>query len=125
MSQRQSESPLNSDELNQLSKAELVLVVLTQQTLIEELGREIEKLKLSRDLDSKTSSKGSVAKTFKSTSILYQSNFLSSDFKERFNKFFLSYTIPIVDTFYLTFINGVHNFNASYCPPCCIKGLIS
>jgi transposase len=57
MSQSQSGSPLNSDELNQLSKAELVQVVLTQQKLIEELRQEIEKLKLSRNLDSKISSK--------------------------------------------------------------------
>ena len=57
MSQNQSSSPFNPDELNQLSKAELVQIILTQQKLIEQLKQEIEKLKLSRDLDSKTSSK--------------------------------------------------------------------
>ncbi len=50
MSQNQSSSPFNPDELNQLSKAELVQIILTQQKLIEQLKQEIEKLKLSRDL---------------------------------------------------------------------------
>jgi len=40
-----------------LLKAELVEIILTQHKLIEELRIEIENLKLSRDLDSKTSSK--------------------------------------------------------------------
>ncbi len=57
MSQNQSSSPFNPDELNQLSKAELVQIILTQQKLIEQLKQEIEKLKLSRDKNSKTSSK--------------------------------------------------------------------
>ncbi|MGK7930128.1 MAG: IS66 family transposase [Microcystaceae cyanobacterium] len=50
-------SLLNRDELNQLSKEELVDIVLTQQERLKQLEQEIEKLKLSRDLDSKTSSK--------------------------------------------------------------------
>lgn len=57
MSQSQLGSQLKADELNQLSKAELGQIILTQQKLIEELKREIEKLKLSPNLDSKTSSK--------------------------------------------------------------------
>ena len=57
MSQSQSVPPLTPESLNQLSKAELVQIILTQQKVIEELQLEIEKLKLSRDLDSKTSSK--------------------------------------------------------------------
>ena len=50
-------SLLNRDELNQLSKEELVDIVLTQHERLQQLEQEIEKLKLSRDLDSKTSSK--------------------------------------------------------------------
>ena len=57
MSASQSEPPLNPKTLNQLSKDELVKIILTQQKVIEELRIEIEKLKLSRDLDSQTSSK--------------------------------------------------------------------
>jgi transposase len=84
MSQRQSESPLNSDQLSQLSKAELVRVVLTQQTLIEELGREIEKLKLSRDLDSKTSSKPPSTDLLKKSEKAKQDQDSNSDtFKKR------------------------------------------
>ena len=56
LSQSQSGSALNLEKLNQLSKAELVTLILTQHKLIEELRIEIENLKLSRDLDSKTSS---------------------------------------------------------------------
>ena len=44
-------------QLNQLSKKELVEVILAQQKIIEELKIEIEKLKISRNLDSKISSK--------------------------------------------------------------------
>jgi transposase len=44
-------------KLNQLSKKELVRMVLIQQEIIEELKKEIEKLKISRSLDSKISSK--------------------------------------------------------------------
>ncbi len=40
-----------------MSKAQLVEILLAQQKVIEELQREIEKFKFSRDLDSKTSSK--------------------------------------------------------------------
>jgi transposase len=47
----------NQQQLNQLSKKELVEVVLAQQKIIEELKIEIEKLKISRNLDSKISSK--------------------------------------------------------------------
>ncbi len=57
MSQSEPGGQLNPDELNQLSKSELVQIILTQQKLIEQLRQEIEKLKLSRDLDSQTSSK--------------------------------------------------------------------
>ena len=53
------------------------------------------------------------------------SNVLSSDSKERFNKFFFRYTIPLTDIFYLSFSNHVHSFNASDCSPCCMKRLIS
>jgi transposase len=45
------------EKLNQLSKKELVRMILTQQEIIEELKQEIEKLKISRSLDSKISSK--------------------------------------------------------------------
>ena len=57
MSQSESGLQLRAEQLNQLSKSELVPIILTQQKLIEQLRQEIEKLKLSRDLDSKTSSK--------------------------------------------------------------------
>ena len=57
MSQSQSVPPLTPESLNQLSKAELVQFILTQQKVIGELQLEIEKLKFGRDLDSKTSSK--------------------------------------------------------------------
>ena len=43
--------------LNQLSKTELVQVIISQQKIIEELKQEIAKLKVSRELDSQTSSK--------------------------------------------------------------------
>lgn len=45
------------EKLSQLSKEELVEIILTQQEAIESLKEEIERLKLSRDLDSKISSK--------------------------------------------------------------------
>ena len=48
--------PLNAENLNQLSKKELVKMLLTQQKVIEKLQLEIQKLKLSRETDSKTSS---------------------------------------------------------------------
>lgn len=53
---QQSESN-NQEQLNQLSKKELVEIILAQQKIIEELKIEIEKLKVSRNLDSKISSK--------------------------------------------------------------------
>ncbi|EAZ88524.1 IS66-like element ISCysp3 family transposase [Crocosphaera chwakensis] len=57
MSQTEPGVQLNPDELNQLSKSGLVQIILAQQKLIEQLQKEIEKLKLSRNLDSQTSSK--------------------------------------------------------------------
>ncbi len=45
------------EKLNQLSKKELVKLILSQQEIIEQLKIEIEKLKISRSLDSKISSK--------------------------------------------------------------------
>lgn len=48
---------LTPENLNQLSRKELVKILLTQQKIIEQLQLEIEKLKISRDLDSKSSSK--------------------------------------------------------------------
>lgn len=45
------------ESLSQLSKEELVVVVIEQQKIIEQLRQEIERLKVSRDLDSQTSSK--------------------------------------------------------------------
>ena len=47
----------NQQQLNQLSKKELVEVISAQPKIIEELKIEIEKLKISRNLDSKISSK--------------------------------------------------------------------
>ncbi len=43
--------------LSQLSKSELVQLIISQQKIIEKLRQEIAKLKISRDLDSQTSSK--------------------------------------------------------------------
>lgn len=40
------------DSLNQLSREELVVLVMQQQKIIEQLTEEIERLKVSRDLDS-------------------------------------------------------------------------
>ena len=57
MSQNQSVSPHHRESLNQLSKEELVEMILVQQKLVEQLQLEIEKLTVSRDLDSKNSSK--------------------------------------------------------------------
>ena len=50
-------SQKNREKLSQLPTEELVEMILTQQDVIEYLKQEIEKLKASRDLDSKTSSK--------------------------------------------------------------------
>lgn len=47
----------NKEQLNQLSIKELVEIILAQEEIIEGLYQEIEKLKISRDLDSKVSSK--------------------------------------------------------------------
>lgn len=47
----------NRAKLNQLSTEELVEIILTQQEVIKSLKEEIERLKVSRDLDSKVSSK--------------------------------------------------------------------
>ena len=48
---------LTPENLNQLSRKELVKILLTPQKLIEKLQIEIEKLRISQDLDSKSSSK--------------------------------------------------------------------
>ncbi|EKF04002.1 hypothetical protein FDUTEX481_03005, partial [Tolypothrix sp. PCC 7601] len=55
---------LNRESLNQLSKQELVEIIIEQSKVIGELQKtvlelqqEIERLKVSRDLDSRTSSK--------------------------------------------------------------------
>ena len=48
---------LSKESLNQLSAKELVEIVIGQQEIIEKLREEIEKLRQSRDLDSKSSSK--------------------------------------------------------------------
>lgn len=48
---------LTLEKLNQLSKKELVRMLLAQQKVIEKLQQEIEKLKISRYLDSKSFSK--------------------------------------------------------------------
>jgi len=45
------------EQLNQLSKQELVEIIVSQQQQIQELTQEIERLKLSQNLDSQTSSK--------------------------------------------------------------------
>ena len=52
----ESQHPLNAEKLNQFSKKELMKMVLTQQKVIEKLQLEIQRLKLSRETDSKTSS---------------------------------------------------------------------
>lgn len=50
-------SAKNREKPSQLTKEELVEMIVTQQKVIEYFKEEIEKLKLSRDLNSKTSSK--------------------------------------------------------------------
>jgi transposase len=47
----------NREKLSQLSREELVEIILTQQEAIKSLSEKIERLELSRDLDSKISSK--------------------------------------------------------------------
>ena len=54
---RQKTLQRNRAKLNQLSTEELVEIILTQQEVINSLKEEIERLKVSRDLDSKVSSK--------------------------------------------------------------------
>ena len=49
--------PRNREKLSQLSTEELVEIILTQHEAIKSLKEEIERLKVSRDLDSKVSSK--------------------------------------------------------------------
>ena len=44
-------SPKNREKLSQLSDEELVEIILAQQEIIEAFKQEIEKLKLSRDLE--------------------------------------------------------------------------
>ena len=51
------EIPTDPESLSQLSKSELVQLIISQQKIIEKLRQEIAKLKISRDLDSQTSSK--------------------------------------------------------------------
>ena len=57
----QSQPPLTQESLNQLSKAELVKMLLAQQKVIAELlhllQQKINKLKLTQNFNSKTSSK--------------------------------------------------------------------
>ncbi|NET96849.1 transposase, partial [Okeania sp. SIO1H2] len=53
----QSQRPVNRKRLNQLSKEELVEMLLTQQKLIEKLQKQIDKLEQNQNLDSKNSSK--------------------------------------------------------------------
>ena len=48
-------STRNREKLSQLSTEELVKIILTQQEVIEYLKQEVEKLKASRNLDSRTS----------------------------------------------------------------------
>ncbi len=54
---RKQASTRNREKLSQLSREELVEIILAQQEVIEDLKQEIEKLKISRESDSKTSSK--------------------------------------------------------------------
>lgn len=83
MSPSQSGSPLNPEKLNQLSKAELVQIILTQQNKLEKLQLEIEKLKLSRDLDSKTSSKPPSTDLLKKSEKAFPSEDKSTEQKEK------------------------------------------
>ena len=54
---RKKTSTRNREKLSQLSKEELVEMILAQQKVIEVLKQEIEKLKVIRQTDSRTSSK--------------------------------------------------------------------
>lgn len=51
----ESDTPQLPEQLNQLSKQELVEITVSQQQQIKELTQEIERLKLSQNLDSQTS----------------------------------------------------------------------
>ncbi len=57
MKQNKLELTLDPNRLNQLAKEELVDLVVTLACQVEQLKQEVEKLKLSRDLDSRFSSK--------------------------------------------------------------------
>lgn len=57
MSQKPKPELDRQKQLNQLSKEELVKLIVAQQEIIDQLKVEIEKLKISRNLDSKISSK--------------------------------------------------------------------
>ena len=57
MRSQQPETELTAESLNQLSKEALVQIILAQQKIIEQLNAEIEGLRVSRALDSQTSSK--------------------------------------------------------------------
>jgi hypothetical protein len=60
----------NKEQLNQLSTKELVEIILAQQEIIAKLSQEIEKLTLSRNLDSKISSSSSFGrKTHRSSRV--------------------------------------------------------
>ena len=50
-------------EVEQLSREELVKIVLTQQKLIEKLQQELEKLKERQPTNSKTSSRAPIQRT--------------------------------------------------------------
>ncbi len=47
---------INVESLNQLSKIELVQIIIAQQKIIDSLQQKIEKLKISQNIDSKNSS---------------------------------------------------------------------
>jgi len=51
----ESDTPQLPEQFNQLSKPELVEIIVSQQQQIQELTQEIERLKLSQNLDSQTS----------------------------------------------------------------------
>ena len=70
-------APTDPESLSQLSKSELVQLIIYQQKIIEELKQEIAKLKISRDLDSQTSSKPP------STDLLKKSEKESSETEEQ------------------------------------------
>ncbi len=80
----QSQPPLTPENLNQLSKKELVKMLLTQQKVIEQLQLEIKKLNNSLNLDTKTSSKPpSTDLLKKSEKVKHSENTPSSEEKKR------------------------------------------